>query len=73
MGAALFAMLATGRIKNMSDIKDLIPPQETVRPIPENHDLYKKLHKIFTGLYPRIEEMYGEMEKIRKEMESKGD
>ncbi len=73
MGAALFAMLATGRIKSMAEIKDLIPAQETIRPTQENHELYKKLYKIFAELYPRVEEMYGEMEKIRKEMESKVD
>ncbi len=69
MGAALFAMLATGKIKSITQIKELIPEKETVRPDPQNHEFYRDLYNIFVDLYPRIEELYFRMDNIVKKQD----
>ncbi|MFO8056073.1 MAG: gluconokinase [bacterium] len=70
MGAALFAMLATGRIESIARINELIPAKESITPDPDNHELYKELYEIFAELYPKVEELYNRLGRFREKESS---
>ncbi len=60
IGAALLAGVGVGLYMSVEDATAHIQRNiyEVITPNPENEELYTKLYKIYTALYPRIKELY---------------
>lgn len=56
-GDALLAAIATGHIEKFADIRKYITEGVCYKPNPENHEAYKKYHRIFNQLYENTKEL----------------
>tara|TARA_S200000501_G_scaffold176229_1_gene165902 strand:+ start:1778 stop:3502 length:1725 start_codon:yes stop_codon:yes gene_type:complete len=71
LGAAIFGAISAGEFKNVSDAQDYMTgTDKTYNPIAENHDIYKKLYKIYSKLHDSFgtKESSGSMYNIMKDL-----
>ena len=66
MGAALWAMLGTGVIGSIDDIKDLIPLKRSFTPVEENVQCYDELYGMYKDLYTAVRPSFDRIARFQK-------
>lgn len=61
LGDALIAAVSSGCVSDFKEIKEWIKFENTVQPIPENHERYTKLFSIYKKLYISLKENMHEL------------
>jgi gluconokinase len=55
-GAAIIALRALGRIKNIEDAQSFFSVKESFEPDMEKHEVYMKNYKVYAGLYDKLKD-----------------
>jgi gluconokinase len=66
MGAALWAMLGTGLIGSIDDIKDMIPLKRSFTPAEENVKCYNELFGLYKDLYTAVLPSFDRIARFQK-------
>ncbi len=68
-GAAALGMLATGHLKSAAAIRDLVgKPRAVFTPNPVNHEVYKKLFRIYERVYRSLVDDFEEISALQNEL-----
>jgi len=68
-GAAGLGMLATGYVKTAGDIRNLVgKPRQVFTPNLENHEIYKKLYRIYERVYRSLVADFDEISALQTEL-----
>lgn len=54
-GAAVLGFIASGEMKDISDIANLIKPKKVYKPQAENKEVYEELFDIYSSLYEKLQ------------------
>jgi gluconokinase len=68
-GAAVMAMLGTGEIKSLGDIRTLMgPPRAIYQPNRKNHEIYTRLFDIYERVYKNLINEFDAIAEIQNEL-----
>lgn len=68
-GAAALGMLATGHVTSADAIRDLVgKPRQIFSPSAENHQIYKKLYRIYERVYRSLVDDFEEISALQTEL-----
>lgn len=69
IGAAALCGVALGKIPNMAAIRDYIKVQHTMKPIPENVEVYNRIFPVFKNLYKDNKKSFHTVNTYLKELQ----
>jgi len=64
VGNAINAGVGVGIFKNYHIIKDWLKVTDEIKPNPERHKFYNKIHQIYRQLYPALKKHYKELAQV---------
>ncbi len=70
LGAAFWAMLGTGHLGRMEDVRGIVRMGESVHPVPAHAALYDRIYPLYTGIYRSLEGAFDEVASLQSDLRS---
>lgn len=70
LGAAFWAMKASGAVKDVAEMAELVPIDRTVRPSTPAADTYQRLYALYTKLYRMLDDAFEAVSTLQRDLEA---
>ena len=68
LGAAFWAMLGTGHLKRIEEVRDLVRMGESLHPDPANVAVYDRIYPLYTRIYHSLSGAFEEVAGLQRDL-----